>query len=145
MMLTMSATKANPDAASAFIRCAVASALSALLLAAIGWFPTAHLAGSAGLAAMGVAIAISLVGAWVGSLIPILCMTGDAYRFLGGVLGGLAARFMLTMAIALVLRAMDLLPAKPLLLWVGIAQFAILGVDTMMLLRLSRSLKWETR
>ena len=144
-MPTMTVTKAKLDASGAFVRCAALSSLTAVLLAGVGWVPTMHMAGSAGLAAMGVAIAIALLGAWVGTLIPIICMSGDAYRFLGGVLGGLAARFGLTMTIALILRAMDVLPARPLLLWVGIAQVAILGVDTLVLLRLSRGLKWETR
>jgi hypothetical protein len=133
----------KPDLVQTFVRIAALAAATAALLACIGYFPTLRLSGTAGVGAMLVGIAVALVGAWIGSLIPILFIRPDPRVFLNGLLIGLGARFVITLALALLLRAMGVGPAKPLLLWVGIGQVVILATDTVGLLRLVRRLSWE--
>lgn len=102
---------------------------------------------SAGLrTAMWAAIAVALVGSWGGSIAPLVCLKRTAAQFVAGFLLGLAARFGLTLLLTLlVLRLLPALSWNGLLLWVGIAQTVLLGVDTVVLLRLCAARSEATR
>lgn len=140
-------TKRNPrpDPARAFTRIAALAVVTAVVLAGVGYYPTLALSGSAGAQAMFIGIGVALLGAWIGSLMPVLFISTNPRVFLNGILLGLLARFGVTLALALVFRALGIAPAKPLLLWAGIGQVVILATDTVALLRLVRRLTWESK
>jgi len=135
----------KPDHALTFARMAGLALATAIVLAAVGYGPTVALAGPTGVRGMFIGIGAALLGAWIGSLIPVLFISTDPRVFLNGILLGLAARFGISLGAALLLRALDVAPASPLLLWVGIGQVALLATDTVTLLRLVRNLTWESK
>lgn len=121
-----------------FPRLALLSGLTAVGLAAIGYWPTLAQAGAAGASAMLVAIAIALVGAWAGTLPPVVYLAKPPQQHPIGILMGLSTRFLVTMGLALGVWLTGLFPKAPLLIWVGIAQFVLLGVDVAVLVGLLR-------
>lgn len=133
-MLTTVTTKPprpNLPLVAAFLRVAMMSAGVALLLALVGYWPTASHAGSAGVAAMLVGIGVSLVGGWTGSLATIAYLRKPPREHPNGILLGLAVRFAVTLALALAVWLGGPFQRLPLLLWVGIAQLVILLVDVL--------------
>jgi len=115
--------------AAAFGRIALCAAGAAAAVALLGWLPTYELCGSAGVRAMLAAVGVALAGAWAGVLPTVACLSRPARQHPQGILTGLGVRFGVTVALALGLWSSGVLEERPFLLWVGIAQFAILGVD----------------
>ena len=113
----------------AFTRIALCAGATAAALALVGWWPTAARVGSAGVPAMLAAIAIALVGAWAGTAPAVWILNRPPQQHAAGLLTGLAVRFGVTIGLTLALWLTDAFAARPLLLWVGIAQFVILAVD----------------
>jgi hypothetical protein len=135
----------KPEPFATFARCALVAGVTAVVLAGLGYLPTVRLAGDGALPAMLIGIGAALVGAWAGSLMPVLFISRDPRVFFNGILLNLGVRFFGTIALALLLRAMGVGPVKPFLLWVGIGQVVLLASDMIMLLRLVRELTptWE--
>ncbi|MFH1748944.1 MAG: hypothetical protein ABIG44_18075 [Planctomycetota bacterium] len=119
----------NSRTVTAMLRIVLMAGVAAILLLAIGYWPTRILAGSAGLMGMLAGVAVALVGAWAGSLPTLLYISRPAREHPIGILIGLGVRFGVTMGLALAVWLCHVVPEKPLLLWVGIAQCVILGVD----------------
>jgi len=119
----------NRRAFGIFVRVGAASAAVAAIMALIGYFPTVRLAGAAGVTAMFVGIGISLIGAWVGVTPTIAYLGKPAREHPTGILAGLGVRFAVTLGLALAAALTDMFARLPLLWWVGISQFVILGVD----------------
>jgi hypothetical protein len=111
------------------VRIALISTAAAALLALVGYWPTAAQAGSAGVTAMLVGIGICLIGGWAGSLPTVAYLPRPPRDHANGILIGLAARFAVTLGLAIGAWLTGMFPKAPLLLWVGIAQLAILAVD----------------
>jgi len=111
------------------VRIALISTATAALLALIGYWPTAARAGSTGVIAMLVGIGIALVGGWAGSLPTVAYLPRQPREHANGILIGLAARFGVTLGLAVGAWLTGVFPKAPLLLWVGIGQLAILAVD----------------
>jgi hypothetical protein len=105
----------------------------ALLLVLVGYWPTAALAGQAGVLALVIAVGAALVGSWSGAVAPLLMVRAAPQQFVAAYFLGLGTRFALTLLAALVLPAILDVPRTPLLLWVGIAQAALLAIDTVYL------------
>jgi hypothetical protein len=122
----------------AFARIVLVSTATAVALAAIGYWPTVAQAGAAGANAMLVAIAICLVGGWVGALPTVAYLNRPPREHPTGILAGLAARFGVTLGLAIAAVLTRAFSDVPLLLWVGIGQLVILGVDVFNLTGLVR-------
>lgn len=120
-------------------RLALVSLAAALGMALVGWYPTTGLGGSDAGGAMLAGLGVALVGGWVGLSIPVAFLGGSARALAWGSIGGLAARFFVTLTLALAVRKLSALPVKPLMLWVGMAQFVILAVDMVGLVRTVRA------
>ena len=112
----------------------VAGGFAAAGLVAIGWLPTARLAGAAGTNAMLAGTLIALAGGWAG-LVPILrALPQRPADQLNGILLGTVLRFVVTLGAAIAFALGGLFAPRPLVLWVAIAQMVLIAVDTMMLL-----------
>ena len=139
------ATKTRPvrviDSLAAFLRLAAASSAAALVLALVGWYPTNALGGPIADRAMLAGISIALVGGWAGVIAPVAVLGRSPATLAFAVLGGLGVRFFVTLAAALVIRKLGRVPVTPLMLWVGLAQFVILAVDMIGLVRIVRKIR----
>ncbi len=110
---------------------ALVATATALGLCLLGYWPTVKLAGTTGVAAMLVGVGVALLGSWAGALPTVLYLRKPPREHATGILAGLAVRFAVTMALTMVMWLVELVPQKPLIWWIGIAQFVILGVDVL--------------
>lgn len=121
------------------------STLIAALVAVAGYWPMRVFFGAESSLAMLVGILI----AWTGSLAALIPAAQTYSRgprvFCFGVLAGLGVRFGLTLALALVLRSLEWVPATPMLVWVGALQLLLLATDTLALVRLAGGYSAEVR
>jgi hypothetical protein len=122
----------------AFARVALMSTAAAVALAAIGYWPTVAQAGTAGVNAMLVGLAICLVGGWVGALPTVAYLSHPPREHPTGILAGLAVRFGVTLGLTIAAVLTRAFSDVPLLLWVGVGQLVILGVDVFSLTGLLR-------
>ncbi|MCL4838224.1 MAG: hypothetical protein KJ058_09705 [Thermoanaerobaculia bacterium] len=106
-----------------------------LLLAALGYLPTARLAGPAGLVAMAAGIGVSLVATAVGAL-PLLAPARGGTGA-SALLAAMVLRFAVAAVLALVLALSGLLPRTPVLLWIGLSYLAMLAADAAYTARLA--------
>lgn len=142
----MSETAEHPTEAWAILaRLCARSTLIAALAAAAGYWPMRMFYGADSSLAMLVGVLI----AWIGSLAALVpaarTYSSGPRAFCFGVLGGLGIRFGLTLGLALMMRWMELVPAAPLLVWVGAVQLLLLATDTLALVRLSSGYSAEVR
>jgi hypothetical protein len=100
---------------------------TALLLAALGYLPTARLAGPAGPAAMAAGIAASLVAVALGAL-PLLA-PWQGGQGASALLLAMVLRFAVAAVLALVLALSGLLPRTPVLLWIALSYLVMLAAD----------------
>jgi hypothetical protein len=121
------------------VRVGGVSAGVAVLLAGAGYWPTQAVAGAEAVPAMLAAIGISLVGAWAGLIPTLAYLRKPPQEHPIGILGGLVVRFVVTVGAALALYLVGVLPERPLLLWVGLSQFILLGVDVFHLVGLLKA------
>ena len=102
----------------------------AMLLAASMWTVTYRFAGSAGLAAMGAALFISLVSNVAGAL-PACWSLGVAEPpNPKAMLWGMAIRLVVLLLLAVPATLSDVFPRQPLLLWLAGSYFVLLMVET---------------
>lgn len=134
-MRTTSSTRIDP--LREFARIAALALAAGGGLALLGYWPTLRQAGSAGCSAMMLGLSVAVLGAWLGSAVPFYFVRRPLEQFSAGLLAGLGVRFGFTLGLALAVRSLEIVPAEPLLLWVGIGQVVILGVDVFGLVRLS--------
>jgi len=106
---------------------------SGLPLAAVvvlGAWPTWRLAGTGGLAAMGVGSIISLMGAVVGSLVSVAGMVRRPELAGYMTMAAASVRFAVSLVLAAAVAWVGLLDVAALLLWVVISYLAMLGGET---------------
>jgi hypothetical protein len=115
-------------------------AAAALILAAVGYFPTRLLAGRAGLAAMVAAQAIVLVVIY-GTLAPALSrMTADgAARLRIGLAVGVV-RFLLTMLLGAVIVWKSFFVPPVFLIWLAVSYVVLIKVETWTFIWLGKKL-----
>jgi hypothetical protein len=113
------------------------SGATAAGLAVIGYVASRWLGEPEVLPALWSATAAALIGAWAGSIAPLVCLPRPPMQFVAGYFLGLGTRFVVTLL--LTLAAYGLAPElawNALLIWAGLAQAVLLAVDTTVLLRL---------
>lgn len=131
-------TSADPRIGPHLLRLGATSAAVAVGAGAVGAWPTASLAGGAGLVAMGVGLGVALAGAWIGIVPTLLWLRYPPQEYPTGIMAGLAARFGATAGLALAVWLPGRLAEQPLLLWVGLGHVLLLMVDVFGLTRLLR-------
>lgn len=116
--------------AAAFARLAGIGALAGGCVAAVGFLPTRAIAGGVGVNAMMVGVAVAVVGAWPGLAIMLQAFRVPPVEQVNRILGGLGVRFAVTVGLAVALAFSGLVAAKTAVLWVALAQLAVLAADT---------------
>lgn len=135
----MSSTRASDiRPAAAFLRLALLSIAAMLSVAAIGYLPTKALAGGAGLVSMCLGLGIALVGTLAGLVPPLLTAGLAPPHRQSGILGGMAVRFLLTIALLTAALLSGLWAQLPLAIWAAIGYIVLLCVDVAGLLWLNR-------
>jgi len=129
-------TREGSPAIHTFTRLVLGLLVALTAAIAIGAWPTWRLAGSGGVTAMFVGSAITLVGGLVGSCVNAFGMAQRPEMAGYTTMAAASARFVLTLAAALVLTLCTDMPEKPLLLWVVISYLAVLAGETASLVRL---------
>ena len=104
----------------------------------VGAWPTWRLAGGAGLTAMGVGSAISLIGALAGSLVSVAGMARRPELAGYMTMAAASVRFGVALVLAAAVALIGLLDVAALLLWVVISYLALLGGETAGLVRMIR-------
>lgn len=125
--------------ASAYGRLAAFSLGGVLLLVAVGYLPTRAMGGGPALVAMAVGLVIALVAALAGLAPPIIWAAGSPRAQVTGVLIGMGLRFVLTLGLTLAALLSRMLPPVGLAVWVVIAYLVLMTIDTIGLVRLTRS------
>lgn len=106
------------------------SLLVAVGVALVGYWPTANVAGPAGVAAMFAGIGVALLGGWIGLIPSFIVLRRDPRQQINGILGGLGLRFAATLALTAAVYFTGAFEARPLVLWVALSQLVVLAVDT---------------
>lgn len=112
--------------------------VAAAALVALGWIPTQHLGGVAGVRAMllacGLSTAIALLAGWV----SVWRVAAGPAALATGVLAGQAVRLLLTLGAIGVVVFGQLAARRPFLLWTGTSYLSLLAIESVMLLRVAR-------
>ncbi|MCB9867334.1 MAG: hypothetical protein H6816_11965 [Phycisphaerales bacterium] len=105
-----------------------------LVAGGIGYLPTQRLGGSAAVAAMLAGCGIAVLAGWIGGLVS--CQTGGTGpQQINRVLGATALRLVVAAGLALATALADILPLRPLLLWVALAYLLTLAGETWLVVR----------
>ena len=99
-------------------------------LLALGYLPTARLAGDEGVRAMAAGCGVSLVGSVVGTVPFLLSRSRTAIEAMPVVIGSIALRMAAVIALASLTALTGLFAVKPLLVWVAISHAGLLVADT---------------
>jgi len=104
----------------------------------LGAWPTWRLAGTGGLAAMGVGSAISLISSVVGSLVSVSGVVRRPELAGHMTMKAASVRFAVSVVLAAAVAAVGFLDVGALLLWVVISYLVMLGGETAGLVRMIR-------
>ncbi len=107
----------------------LALAIFAVFLA-VGYLPTERLAGESGLTAMVAGCGVSLVGSVAGTLPFLLSGSRTQTETLPAVMGSIALRLAVVIALATGVAWSGAFAVKPLLVWVAISHAGLLVADT---------------
>jgi hypothetical protein len=121
------------------------SLLAALLLAAVGYFPTVWRAGETAIPAMLVAIGVSLFSSLVGAIPVVRAGRSDPTQIPIAVLASTAIRMGVVMALLVGLYFSKAFDPKILFIWTGISYFALLAVDVWFARRMTKANSDRTR
>lgn len=100
----------------------------AAALAAVGYLPTARLAGEPGTGAMVAGIAASLLATALGGL-PLLLSPASARDAATAPLLAMALRFLVVVVLAVALALSGLVPVAPTLLWLALSYLVLLTAE----------------
>lgn len=128
-------TDPPPTVGGRVLKISVLCFLAAVLLAASLGTVTYRFAGSAGVAAMGAALMISLISNVAGALPACWYLSRPEPPDAKDVLGGMAVRLVVLLLLAAPVVFSDLFPSRPLLLWLAGGYFALLMLETAVVAR----------
>jgi hypothetical protein len=111
-----------------YLRLLALLAALAAALAAVGYLPTARLAGATGTGAMVAGIAASLLATAVGGL-PLLLPRASARDSATVPLLAMALRFLVVIVLAVALALSGLVPVAPTLLWLALSYLVLLAAE----------------
>jgi hypothetical protein len=111
-----------------YLRLLALLAALAAALAAVGYLPTARLAGATGTGAMVAGIAASLLATAIGGL-PLLLPRPAARDSATVPLLAMALRFLVVVVLAVALALSGLVPVAPTLLWLALSYLVLLAAE----------------
>lgn len=113
-------------------------ALAGLGLFALGWVPTRRLGGPGATAAQLSGIALGVVAGSL-SCLPAALLGSKPQAAVVSALGAIGLRFLVTVLGGASIFLLGLLPAKPLLVWIGISYLAFLPLETRFILEAAKA------
>ena len=118
-----------------YLRLVGISALTAVGIAVLGYFPTVQIAGPAAVPGMLVAIGASLLAGLLGAAPISLAMAKAPDKTPQAVLASTALRFVVILALAAALILCGWFDRLVVGVWIGISYMILLAVDTMFVVR----------
>ncbi len=113
-----------------YLKLVALSVVAALVLFALGYYPTVRLAGEGAIPSMAVGIAISLLASCVGSVPVALGTTTDASKSPQSILMATMLRFLVALALAAPALLSGFFIKGVLGIWIGFAYLVMLAIDT---------------
>ncbi len=107
------------------------AAVVLVVLLALGYLPTAKTAGEEGLSAMVAGTGVSLVGSVAGTVPLLLSRSRTAAEAMPAVIGSIALRLVLVIALAAAVALSGVFATRPLLVWVALSHAGLLVPDTL--------------
>lgn len=115
-----------------------ASLATAVVLMAIGYYPTVKIAGEGALAGMAAGCGASLLASCLGAIPLAMAATGRVSHNANAVLGSTLIRFMTVLIVVVPVALMDMPHRKVFVFWVAISYLLMLAVDTGLAVRTLR-------
>ncbi len=109
----------------------------AVIIAAVGYFPTMRLGGSSAVTAMLVGCLISLIASVAGAVPVARASCGPVQNLPQVALLSTTLRFLVVLMLALAAALSGWFDTAPLLVWVAISYLVLLAADTVYVVRLS--------
>ncbi len=136
----------NRDPARTFARLAARSVAASLLFALASYWPAkVALGGEPAVLAMLLATGVALLGSLAASAAPAAYVRRAPKELAFAVLASFGVRFLVTMGAALVAMPLRIVPPDALLVWVAVAQLALLAADSAALIALARAAGTEAK
>lgn len=115
-----------------------ASLATAVVLMAIGYYPTVKIAGKGAIAGMATGCGASLLASCLGAIPLALAATGRVSHSANAVLGSTLVRFMTVLVVVVPVAFMDMPHRTVFVFWVAISYLLMLAVDTGLAVRTLR-------
>jgi len=122
----------------AFFILAGVSVGSVAAILALGFWPTAALAGPRGIDAMLAGCGVSLAASFAGAIPVAAAWTGKYAKPATAILASTAVRMLVAMFLALTLIVAGWFERTVLALWIGLSYLLMLAVDTLVALKLNK-------
>jgi hypothetical protein len=113
-----------------FLRLTAAALVTAAVLIAAGWVPTQRIAGSAALASLLAGVGTSLLASLAGAVPIALSRSRTPAARQTAMMGAMALRMAITLALFAALALTNAVPRAPLGLWTGVSYVCLLAVET---------------
>jgi len=119
-----------------YLTLVVVAVASAMVLMGLGYVPTSRVAGRDGVAAMVVGCVISWIAGCVGAIPVARAIGGRSRSAVNAILTATSIRFGAALVLVVPAALSGLVERKGLVLWVGISYVSMLGVDTLLAVRM---------
>jgi uncharacterized membrane protein len=113
----------------------------AVVVGLLGYLPTRHVAGAAGVPSLFAGLAIAVVAGLLGVIPAARAVTRDHAARHGAILAGMTIRLAATILITAAVALSGAVAWRPLVLWVAIGYVVLLGADTFGLASVYRRLE----
>lgn len=110
-----------------------------LVIAGLGYWPTLRLAGDDAITAMVAGCFVSFVASGIGVIPVLLARRKPTSNITQAILISTGLRFIVVLMLTLSIALSGWFETAPLLIWVAISYMALLSIDTLFLVRVSKS------
>jgi hypothetical protein len=110
-----------------------------LVIAGLGYLPTLRIAGEDAIVAMLAGCGISFIASGVGVIPVLLALRDPTSNITQAILVSTGLRFIVVLMLTLSIALSGWFETAPLLIWVAISYMALLTIDTLFLVRVSKS------
>lgn len=110
-----------------------------LVIAGLGYLPTLRIAGDGAIKAMVAGCLISFIASGVGVIPVLLAQRESTSNITQAILVSTGLRFIVVLMLTLSIALSGWFETAPLLIWVAVSYMALLSIDTLFLVRVSKS------
>ena len=117
----------------------VLSFVATLIIVSLGYLPTLRIAGNDAINAMIAGCFISFIASGIGVIPVLLAQRETTSNITQAILVSTGLRFLVVLVLTLSIALSGWFETAPLLIWVAISYMALLSIDTLFLVRVSKS------